>query len=65
MPDLVIGNDNLASDGDSFYEMLMRAHEGLTEEESHALNMRLLLIMANQIGHLEILEKVIRAASKN
>ncbi len=42
-------SDRLA-DPDAFYEALMRAHEGLSDAESHALNARLVLLMAAEIG---------------
>ena len=48
----MILNDKLGADGDVFYNALMDVHEGLSEAESHALNARLILIMANQIGDL-------------
>jgi len=54
--------DNLGADGDSFYAALMAAHEGLTEGQSHALNARLILILANEIGDLDRLETLISAA---
>lgn len=38
------------SDPDGFYAALMRAHEGLSEAGSHALNARLVLLMAAEIG---------------
>lgn len=41
--------DRLA-DPDGFYEALMRAHEGLSKAQSHALNARLVLLMAAEIG---------------
>ena len=59
-----IGSDNLGVDGDAFYEMLMKAHEGLSTEESHALNIRLVLLMANQIGDIEQLTKLVGEAVK-
>lgn len=64
---MILG-DNLGAEGDAFYNALMNAHEGLSEGESHALNARLVLIMANQIGDLETLEKLLdiaRRASRN
>ena len=60
----IIGEDRLGADGDAFYELLMSAHDGLSEQESHALNMRLVLIMANEIGDLDRLERVLGAAQK-
>ena len=47
---------------DDFYAALLRAHEGLDEAESHALNARLVLVLANQIGRQEILAAAIEAA---
>lgn len=48
--------------GDAFYEALMDAHQGLTEDQSHLLNARLILVMANHIGHLEVLKQAIQMA---
>lgn len=59
----MILNDNLGPDGDVFYNALMDAHEGLSEAESHALNARLVLVMANQIGKLETLEALLEVAT--
>ncbi|MES2612240.1 MAG: DUF2783 domain-containing protein [Pseudomonadota bacterium] len=35
---------------DDFYEALIAAHNGLTPHESHAMNARLILLLANHIG---------------
>ena len=43
-------HDNLGAHGDAVYAALMAAHEGLTDTESQALNARLILMMANEIG---------------
>ena len=51
--------DGFAGRGDDFYEALIRAHQGLSGAESHALNARLVLILANQIGDLEILQEAL------
>lgn len=48
--------------GDAFYEALMDAHTGLTESQSHLLNARLILVLANHIGNLEILKDAIQMA---
>ncbi|MEO0361725.1 MAG: DUF2783 domain-containing protein, partial [Pseudomonadota bacterium] len=40
---------NLA-DPDGAYAALLAAHRGLSDAESHALNARLVLILANHIG---------------
>ena len=54
--------DNQFSDADAFYEALLDAHEGLSPEDSAALNARLILILANQIGDQGVLSACIAAA---
>jgi hypothetical protein len=46
------------SNADAIYAALIAAHEGLSEEESHAMNARLILLLMNHIGE----EAVLRAA---
>jgi hypothetical protein len=48
--------------GDSFYEALIAAHLGLDDAQSQLLNARLLLVLANHIGDLSVLEQAIAAA---
>ncbi|MBO6789362.1 MAG: DUF2783 domain-containing protein [Dinoroseobacter sp.] len=50
-------------DPDGFYETLINAHEGLTKDESDALNARLILILANHIGDRAVLAAALKAAS--
>lgn len=59
MSDVNITKDNLGANRDEFYSLLMSAHEGLSEAHSHALNARLVLLMANEIGDLDRLKAVI------
>ena len=47
---------------DDFYQALIDAHAGLTEAQSAALNARLILLLANQIGDLDTLRAAIAAA---
>ena len=42
-------------ESDDFYDAFLAAHKGLGEVESHALNARLILILANHIGDLDLL----------
>lgn len=49
-------------DPDGFYEELIRTHEGLTKEQSDALNARLILTLANHIGDREVLRQAFEAA---
>lgn len=48
--------------GDDFYEALIDAHQDLTAEQSHALNARLVLLLANHIGSLAVLREALAAA---
>ena len=50
------------NDTDGFYEALINAHQGLSEDESHALNARLILLLANHIGDLQVLSQALSAA---
>lgn len=47
---------------DDFYEALIAAHQGLSTPESHAMNARLVLLLANHIGDLRVLQEAIVAA---
>ena len=48
--------------GDTFYEMLIAAHEGLDDEASQRLNARLVLMLSNHIGDLRVLREALQAA---
>ena len=49
-------------DPDAFYEALIAAHEGLSDEQSNLLNARLVLLLANQLGDMAALRACIAAA---
>jgi len=51
-----------AGRADDVYAALLAAHEGLSDAESHALNARLVLLMANQIGDADVLGGLIATA---
>ncbi|OSQ47565.1 DUF2783 domain-containing protein [Marivita geojedonensis] len=51
-------------DPDGFYAELLNAHEGLSDDDSIALNARLILILANHIGDRAVLSEALAAASK-
>lgn len=51
-------------DPDGFYAELIAAHEGLEEAESHALNARLVLVLANHIGDREVLAEALALAKQ-
>lgn len=60
MPRLEV--ESRLSDPDLAYRALIEAHRGLTDEESAALNTRLVLILANQIGDAEVLAQALALA---
>ena len=47
---------------DDFYEALIETHRDLDNAESHALNARLVLLLANHIGSLDVLQQAMQAA---
>ncbi len=49
---------------DEFYQALIEAHSGLSDEQSAALNAGLILLLANQVGDLETLKQAIAAAKE-
>ena len=49
-------------DADGFYAALLATHKGLAEIESHALNARLVLILANHIGSAAVLGEALELA---
>ena len=51
-------------DADGFYEELLNAHEGLSAEQSEQFNMRLILLLANQVGDASVLRDCIESAQK-
>jgi anthranilate phosphoribosyltransferase len=57
--------DSAFDDPDRAYRALIDAHRGLTEEESAALNTRLVLILANHVGSLEVLAEAIALARRS
>jgi hypothetical protein len=56
--------DNCLPDPDRAYRALIDAHRGLSDEESAALNTRLVLILANAVGDHELLEAAIALAAR-
>ena len=50
------------ADSDGFYAELLAAHRRLPEAESHAMNARLVLILANHIGDAEVLTQALALA---
>jgi hypothetical protein len=49
---------------DDFYEVLVNAHDGLSDDESRRLNAKIILLLANTIGSKDLLEEIILTARK-
>lgn len=52
---------NIAA-ADDFYEALIETHRDLTPEQSRLVNAKLILLLANHIGDLEILRQAMGKA---
>ena len=48
--------------GDAFFNQLVQTHQGLSEAQSEQLNARLVLLLANHIGDLDVLQQALQAA---
>lgn len=51
------------SDPDQFYDELCALHEHLDDEASNDLNARLVFILANQIGDMNVLKDCLKLAA--
>ena len=54
--------DGFAGRGDDVYEALIRAHEGLSDQDSAILNARLVLLLANHVGDEAVIAEALRIA---
>ncbi|CAN7287990.1 DUF2783 domain-containing protein [Trinickia sp. LjRoot230] len=52
----LILDPNIA-DMDAFYEQLIDTHQGLSDADSHALNAKLILLLANHVGDIDVLKE--------
>jgi uncharacterized protein DUF2783 len=50
---------------DEFYDAMMTLHRDLTDEQSAAANARLVLLLANHIGDLDVLREAIARAAED
>lgn len=50
---------------DDFYEALIDAHRDLSTSQSHQLNAKLVLLLANHIGDEAVLREALDAARSN
>lgn len=52
------------TDPDGFYAKLIDMHDGLSDDDSAALNARLILVLANHIGERSVLDEAMEIAQK-
>ncbi|MCY3750098.1 MAG: DUF2783 domain-containing protein [Gammaproteobacteria bacterium] len=50
---------------DDFYARLIALHEGLTTEQSHKINAKVILLLANHVGDTDVLNEVLDYVEKN
>ncbi|MDO5103502.1 MAG: DUF2783 domain-containing protein [Lautropia sp.] len=53
------------SPGDDFYEMLIDMHCDLSDEQSEMVNARLILLLANHIGDINVLREAMDIARRD
>ena len=58
-----LATDSRFADSDAAYSAIIEAHRGLTDAESGELNARLVLVLANHIGDLEVLDEALALAA--
>lgn len=51
--------------GDDFYQELIGLHQDLTDEQSMQVNAKLILLLANHIGDLDILREAMAIARQD
>ena len=44
---------------DDFYELLIEAHRGLSDEQSAMVNAKLILLLSNHIGDLDVIREAL------
>jgi Protein of unknown function (DUF2783) len=64
MAEPVLITDNRFPDPDAAFRLIVEAHRGLSEAESLALNARLVLLLANHVGEIEVLRQALELAKR-
>lgn len=52
------------ADPDAYYELLVDAHQDLSDEQSRMLNAQLILLLSNHIGDLNVLRAAFTIARR-
>ena len=56
--------ENRLANPDDFYEALIDTHRDLSAEQSNMVNAKLVLLLANHIGDMEVLREALSIARK-
>jgi hypothetical protein len=56
--------ENAFDNPDDFYELLIETHRGLTDEQSAMLNAKLILLLCNHIGDLQVIREALDHAKQ-
>jgi hypothetical protein len=62
--DMKLNIESNIADPDAFYERLIEAHNGLSDEDSHMLNAKLVLLLANHIGDVDVIDEALSLARR-
>jgi hypothetical protein len=54
--------DTAFENPDDFYELLIEAHRGLSDAQSAMLNAKLILLLSNHVGDLEVIREALDQA---
>lgn len=57
-----LNTESAIAEPDDFYAALIEMHRGLTPEQSEMVNARLILLLANHIGDLDVLKEALAKA---
>ncbi len=49
---------------DDFYELLIETHRGLSDEQSAMINAKLILLLSNHIGDLDVIREALHLAKQ-
>lgn len=59
---MTLNTEPAITEPDEFYAALIEMHRGLTPEQSEMVNARLILLLANHIGDLDVLKEALAKA---
>jgi len=59
---MTLNTDPALAEPDEFYAALIEMHRGLSPKQSEMVNARLILLLANHIGDLDVLKEALAKA---